>query len=167
MSQMWMLPNCLFFRDDSTAAFADSYCDEIEVVHPDAVLGADAHSISAVVSCAHGTGGRVFSGDAGLCDAVMDHLLCSICKARAGLMPALVFFAPHGGRTWRLCGADLHGCAVSLQNRTRRHNVPYRWRVTAIRCGCCSTRSMSFCMMAAVSEISLHCLSFQRSCRIC
>ena len=60
-----------------------------------------------------------------------------------------------------------NGCAVSLQNRTRWHDAPYRWRVTAIRCGCCSTRSMSRCMMTAVSEISLHCLSFQRSCRIC
>lgn len=35
-----------------------------------------------------------FSGDARLCDAVMDHLLCSICKARAGLMPSPRFFAP-------------------------------------------------------------------------
>ena len=33
----------------------------------------------------------IFSGDAGLRDAVMDHLPHSICKARAGLMPALVF----------------------------------------------------------------------------
>jgi len=31
----------------------------------------------------------------------------------------------HGGRTRRLCGADLHGCAVGLQNRTRRHDVPH------------------------------------------
>ena len=31
----------------------------------------------------------------------------------------------HGGRTRRLCGTDLHGCAVSLQNRTRRHNAPH------------------------------------------
>ena len=31
----------------------------------------------------------------------------------------------HGGRTRRLCSADLHGCAVGPQNRTRRHNVPH------------------------------------------
>ena len=31
----------------------------------------------------------------------------------------------HGGRTRRLCGIDLHGCAVSLQNRTRRHDAPH------------------------------------------
>ena len=31
----------------------------------------------------------------------------------------------HGGRTRRLCSADLHGFAVSLQNRTRRHDVPH------------------------------------------
>ena len=31
----------------------------------------------------------------------------------------------HGGRTRRLCSANLHGCAVSLQNRTRRHNAPH------------------------------------------
>ena len=35
------------------------------------------------------------------------------------------FFALHGGRTWRLCGADLHGCAGNLQNRTCRHNAPH------------------------------------------
>ena len=51
--------------------------------------------------------------------------------ARAGLMPALVFFAPHGGRTRRLCGPDLHGCAVSLQNRTHRHNAPHAAEQTA------------------------------------
>ena len=83
--------NCLFFRDGSTTALADSYCNKIEIVHAAGVPGADAHSISAMVSCARDTGGWDFSGDARLCDAVMDHLLCSICKARAGLMPALVF----------------------------------------------------------------------------
>ena len=46
-------------------------------------------------------------------------------------MPALVFFAPHGGRTRRLCGPDLHGCAVSLQNRTHRHNAPHAAEQTA------------------------------------
>ena len=85
-----MLTAC-FFRDGSTAALDDSYCDETEIVHTAGVHGTDAHSVSAVVSCAHGTGGWDFSGDAGLCDAVMDHLLRSICKARAGLMPALAF----------------------------------------------------------------------------
>ena len=55
------------------------------------VPGVDAHSVSTVVSCARDTGGWDFSGDAGLRDAVMDHLFHSICKARAGLMPALVF----------------------------------------------------------------------------
>ena len=127
------------------------------------VPGVDAHSVSTVVSCARDTGGWDFSGDAGLRDAVMDHLLCSICQASAGMMPALAFLRRTvGGR-----GVCVVGCAVSLQNRTHRHDAPYRWRVSAIRCGCCSTRSISFCMMTAVSEISLHCLSFQRSCRIC
>ena len=42
--------NCLFFRDDSTAALADSYCDEIEIVHSAGVPGTDAHSISAMVA---------------------------------------------------------------------------------------------------------------------
>ena len=37
----------------------------------------------------------------------------------------------HGGRTWRLCGADLHGCATGLQNRTRRHNAPHAAEQTA------------------------------------
>ena len=37
----------------------------------------------------------------------------------------------HGGRTRRLCGADLHGCAVSLQNRTWRHDVPHAAEQTA------------------------------------
>ena len=55
------------------------------------VPGVDAHSVSAVVSCACDTGGWDFSGDAGLRDAVMDHLPRSICKASAGLMPALAF----------------------------------------------------------------------------
>ena len=55
------------------------------------VPGVDAHSVSTVVSCARDTGGWNISGDAGLRDAVMDHLPHSICKARAGLMPALVF----------------------------------------------------------------------------
>ena len=63
------------------------------------VPGVDAHSVSAVVSCAHGTGGWNISGDVGLRDAVMDHLPHSICKARAGLMPALVFLRrTEGGR---------------------------------------------------------------------
>ena len=85
------IDNCLLFRDGSTATFADSYCDKIEIVHSAGVPGADAHSVSTVVSCARDTGGWDFSGDAGLRDAVMDHLPHSICKARAGLMPALVF----------------------------------------------------------------------------
>ena len=46
-----------------------------------------------MVSCARDTGGWNISGDAGLRDSVMDHLLRSICKARAGLMPALAFCA--------------------------------------------------------------------------
>ena len=50
------------------------------------------------VSCARDTGGWDFSGDAGLRDAVMDHLPRSICKARAGLMPALVFLRRTVGR---------------------------------------------------------------------
>ena len=50
MSQMWMLPNCLFFRDDSLAALADSYCDETEIVHSAGVPDADAHSVSTVVT---------------------------------------------------------------------------------------------------------------------
>ena len=75
----------------SNAAFADSYCDKTETIHSAGVPGTDAHSVSTVVSCAHGTGGWDFSGDAGLRDAVMDHLPHSICKARAGLMPALAF----------------------------------------------------------------------------
>ena len=79
------------FYAASLAAFADSYCDETEIVHSAGVPGADAHSVSTVVSCARDTGGWDFSGDAGLRDAVMDHLLRSICQARAGLMPALVF----------------------------------------------------------------------------
>ena len=37
----------------------------------------------------------------------------------------------HGGRTRRLCGADLHGCAVGLQNRTHRHNAPHAAEQTA------------------------------------
>ena len=62
------------------------------------VPGVDAHSVSTVVSCARDTGGWDFSGDAGLRDAVMDHLPHSICKARAGLMPALVFLRRTEGR---------------------------------------------------------------------
>ncbi len=78
---------------------ADSYCDETEIIHSAGVPGADAHSVSTVVSCAHGTGGWNISGDAGLRDAVMDHLPRSICKASAGLMPALVFLRrTEGGR---------------------------------------------------------------------
>ena len=65
--------------------------NEIEIVHSAGVLGTDAHSVSTVVSCARDTGGWDFSGDVGLRDAVMDHLPHSICKARAGLMPALAF----------------------------------------------------------------------------
>ena len=65
--------------------------DKIEIIHSAGVPGADAHCISTVVSCARDTGGWDFSGDAGLRDAVMDHLFHSICKARAGLMPALAF----------------------------------------------------------------------------
>ena len=42
-----------------------------------------------------------------------------------------IFFTPHGGRTRRLCGIDLHGCAVSLQNRTRRHNASHAAEQTA------------------------------------
>ena len=83
--------NCLFFHAALLAAFADSYCNKIEIVHTAGVLGADAHSVSTVVSCARDTGGWDFSGDAGLRDAVMDHLPRSICKASAGLMPTLVF----------------------------------------------------------------------------
>ena len=64
------------------------------------VPGADAHSVSTVVSCARDTGGWNISGDVGLRDAVMDHLLRSICKARAGLMPALAFLRRTvGGRS--------------------------------------------------------------------
>ena len=37
----------------------------------------------------------------------------------------------HGGRTRRLCGADLHGCATGLQNRTHRHNAPHAAEQTA------------------------------------
>ena len=37
----------------------------------------------------------------------------------------------HDGRTRRLCGADLHGCAVGLQNRTHRHNAPHAAEQTA------------------------------------
>ena len=58
--------NCLFFRDASLAALADSYCNKIEIVHTAGVLGADAHSVSTVVSCARDTGGWNTSGDAGL-----------------------------------------------------------------------------------------------------
>ena len=42
--------NCLFVHDASLAAFADSYCDEIEIVHSAGVPGTDAHSISAMVA---------------------------------------------------------------------------------------------------------------------
>ena len=91
--------NCLFVHDASLAAFADSYCDKTETIHSAGVPGVDAHSVSAVVSCARDTGGWNISGDAGLRDAVMDHLLRSICKARAGLMPALAFLRrTEGGR---------------------------------------------------------------------
>ena len=56
--------NCLLFHDASLAAFADSYCDEIEIVHSTGVFGADAHSVSPVVSRTHGIGGRDFSDNA-------------------------------------------------------------------------------------------------------
>ena len=36
-----------------------------------------------------------------------------------------IFFTPHGGRTRHLRGANLHGCAVGLQNRTRWHDAPH------------------------------------------
>ena len=55
------------------------------------VPGVDAHSVSTVVSCTHGVCGRDLSSAGGLHSFVMDHLPHSICKARAGLMPALVF----------------------------------------------------------------------------
>ena len=83
--------NCLFVHDVLLAALADSYCNKIEIVHTAGVPGADAHSVSTVVSCAHGTGGRDLSSTGGLHSFVMDHLLCSICQASAGLMPALAF----------------------------------------------------------------------------
>ena len=83
--------NCLFVHDASLAAFADSYCDEIEIVHSAGVPGADAHSVSTVVSCTHGVCGRDLSSTGGLHSFVMDNLLRSICQARAGLMPALAF----------------------------------------------------------------------------
>ena len=65
--------NCLFFRDASLAAFADSYCNEIEIVHSAGVPGADAHSVSTVVSCARDTGGWDFSGDGSLTKST-DHM---------------------------------------------------------------------------------------------
>ena len=65
------------------------------------VPGVDAHSVSTVVSCARDTGGWNISGDVGLRDAVMDHLLRSICKARAGLMPALAFLYKENHRQCR------------------------------------------------------------------
>ena len=43
--------------------------------------------------------------------------------------------------------------AETERDRDREH---YRCRVSDPRCGCCSTRSTSRCMMTAVSEISLH-----------
>ena len=52
-----------------------------------------------MVSCAHGVCGRDLSSTGGLHSFVMDHLLRSICQARAGLMPALVFLRrTEGGR---------------------------------------------------------------------
>ena len=119
--------NCLFFRDGSTAALADSYCDEIEIVHTAGVLGTDAHSISAMVSYAHDTGGWNISGDAGLRDSVMDHLLRSICKARAGLMPALVF-----------CAARWAGAAFAWRSPARmrgQHTKPHTAARRALRRG--------------------------------
>ena len=38
--------------------------DKIEIIHSAGVPGADAHSVSTVVSYAHDTGGRNLSGDA-------------------------------------------------------------------------------------------------------
>ena len=34
------------------------------------------------------------------------------CTVLSWIISFVRFFAPHGGRTRRLCGADLHGCAV-------------------------------------------------------
>ena len=94
------------------------------------VPGVDAHSVSTVVSCARDTGGWNTSGDAGLRDAVMDHLPRSICKARAGLMPALFFCAARwadAAFAWRRPARG----AVGLQNRTRRHDAPHAAEQTA------------------------------------
>ena len=81
----------MFVHDVLLAGLADSYCNKIEIVHSAGVLGADAHSVSTVVSYARGVCGRDLSSTGGLHSFVMDHLLRSICKARAGLMPALAF----------------------------------------------------------------------------
>ena len=57
----------------------------------------------------------IFLATGGLRDSfVMDHLPRSICKARAGLMPALAFLRRTVGRRGVCVVADLHGCAVSL-----------------------------------------------------
>ena len=91
------------------------------------VPGVDAHSVSTVVSCARDTGGWNISGDAGLRDSVMDHLLRSICKARAGLMPALVF-----------CAARWAGAAFAWRRPARmrgQHTKPHTAARRALRRG--------------------------------
>ena len=110
--------NCLFFRDAALAAFADSYCNKIEIVHSAGVPGADAHSVSTVVSRTHGTGGRDLSSASGLHNFIMDHLLRSICKARAGLMPALAFLRRTAGRRG-VCSAQT--CADARSARKTAH----------------------------------------------
>ena len=42
-----------------------------------------------------------------------------------------IFFTPPRRADVRLRGTDLCGCAVSLQNRTRRHDAPYAAEQTA------------------------------------
>ena len=37
---------------------------------------------------------------------------CTVLQGEGWLDASPRFFAPHGGRTRRLCGTDLHGCAV-------------------------------------------------------
>ena len=43
---------------------------------------------------------------------VLSWIISCVRFVRRGLDASPRFFAPHGGRTRRLCGADLHGCAV-------------------------------------------------------
>ena len=82
-------------------------------------------------------------------------------------MPALVFLRRTvGGR-----GVCVVQTCTDAQSAHKAAHIGTT-RLTAGACqlsaaAACSTRSMSRCMMAAVSEISLHCLSFQRFCRIC